>query len=99
MREGRAIAGVARAAGARLDALSLDGRRRQAIAWTSAHTPDQVRSLLMRTELCLLGPPARRRLPAAWGAADTPRSGCLCLALSEPAIGAAIRGPGRLRAC
>ncbi len=46
--------------------------------------PEQVASLLMRTELVLLGRPSDAELPDAWGAADTPRSGCLCLAFPSP---------------
>jgi hypothetical protein len=84
MQAGRAIAeSPERLAGA-LDILGLDGRRRQSIAWTMAHDPGQEVSLLMRTELVLLGRPAGAELPDAWGAADTPRSGCLCLAFPNP---------------
>jgi hypothetical protein len=84
LRNGRAVAGSPDRLEGALDALRLDGRRRQAIAWTGAHMPGQVASLLMRTELLLLGRPSDAKLPDAWGAADTPRSGCLCLAFPSP---------------
>ena len=84
LREGRALAGVPDRLEGRLDALDLDGRRRQAIAWAGAHAPDQVAPLLLRTELVLLGRTGDAELPAAWGTADTPRSGCLCLNFPAP---------------
>ncbi len=84
LREGRAIAASPDRLAAAIDALGLDGRRRQAIAWASQHTPGEVASLLMRTELALLGRPAGAPVPAAWGAADTPLSGCLCLQFPSP---------------
>ena len=84
LRDGRAMAESPDRLEGRLDALGLDGRRRQAIAWAGAHLPDQVAPLLMRTELVVLGRPADAELPAAWGAADTPRSGCLCLQFPAP---------------
>jgi hypothetical protein len=84
LRRGRALAGSSIERDQTLDALNLGGRRRQAIAWASAHTPEQVVTLLTRTELVLLGRDADVPLPAAWGAADTPRTGCLCLAFPDP---------------
>lgn len=84
LRDGRAMAASPTRLDERLDVLGLDGRRRQAIAWATVHTPDQVVALLMRTELVLLGRPADAAVPAAWGAADTPRTGCLCLAYPTP---------------
>lgn len=62
LREGRAMAESPDRLEGPLDALGLDGRRRQAIAWTGAHMPDQVAPLLMRTELVLLGRPADAEL-------------------------------------
>lgn len=84
LRRGRAVAGSPTQLSAAIGTLGLDGRRRQAIAWAAAHSPDEVASLLMRTELVLLGRPAGAEIPAAWGAADTPRSGCLCLQFPNP---------------
>ena len=84
LREGRALAGAHDQLESRLDTLDLEGRRRQAIAWAGAHTPDQVVPLLLRTELVLLGRTANAELPAVWGTADTPRSGCLCLSFPAP---------------
>jgi hypothetical protein len=84
LRRGRAIVGSPIEHDQPLDALNLGGRRRQAIAWASAHTPEQVVTLLMRTELVLLGRDADVPLPPAWGVADTPRTGCLCLAFPDP---------------
>jgi hypothetical protein len=49
-----------------------------------AHTPDQVPTLLMRTELVLIGRPEGAVLPDVLGAADLPRSGCLCLRYPSP---------------
>ncbi len=84
LREGRAIARAPERLVAALDGLGLDGRRRQAVLWASAHTPDAVPALLMRTELVLLGRERAAEVPAAWGAAQTPRTGCLCLAFPDP---------------
>jgi hypothetical protein len=83
-RAGRAVAGSPAQLEGAIDTLDLGGRRRQALAWAMAHTPDQVPALLMRTELVLLGRPAGAALPDTLGAADTPRSGCLCLRYPGP---------------
>jgi hypothetical protein len=71
---------VARAA----EALDLDGRRRQAVLWAAAHTPDALPSLFMSTELVLLGREPDAPIPAVWGMAQTPRTGCLCLEFANP---------------
>lgn len=84
LRAGQALAESPERLESRLDILDLDGRRRQAIAWAGAHTPDQVAALLLRTELVLLGHTGDAELPSAWGTADTPRSGCLCLTFPTP---------------
>ena len=84
LRAGRALAEVPERLETRLDMLELEGRRRQAIVWAGAHAPDQVVPLLLRTELVLLGRTVGAELPSAWGMADTPRSGCLCLAFPTP---------------
>jgi len=84
LRAGRALAEAPDRLEARLDALDLGGRRRQAIAWAGVHATDQVAPLLLRTELVLLGRAGDAELPSAWGSADTPRSGCLCLNFPSP---------------
>ena len=84
LRAGRALLADAAGLEPRLDALSLDGRRRQAIGWTIANAPDELPQLFLRTELALLGRPDGAQLPSVWGAADTPRSGCLCLVFPAP---------------
>jgi hypothetical protein len=84
LREGRARLADAASLEPRLDALGLDGRRRQAIGWTIANAPDELPQLFLRTELALLGRPDGEQLPSIWGAADTPRSGCLCLVFPAP---------------
>ena len=67
-----------------LTPLGLDGRRRQATAWALAHQPQTLAAMFLRTELAALGA-AGHPLPDAWGAADTPRTGCLCLRFPIPA--------------
>ncbi len=84
LRQGRAMAASPERLDGAMAALDLDGRRRQAIAWAAVHTPDHVESLFMRTELVLLGRPSGIEVPAVWGSADTPRSGCLCLRFPTP---------------
>ena len=81
---GRAIAGSPHRLDQRARGSQPRGRRRQAIAWASAHTPEQVAGAADADRAVLLGRPADVRLPAAWGAADTPRSGCFCLAFPSP---------------
>jgi hypothetical protein len=84
LRDGRAVAADPGRLHERLDRLSLDGRRREALRWAAEHTPEEVERLLMRTELVLLGRDAGASLPAIWGQADTARTGCLCLAFPDP---------------
>ena len=83
LHEGRAIARDPQRLTPNLDRLGLDGRRRQAIEWTLAHAPEAAAGLLLRTELVLLGA-GDQPVPHVWGAADTPRSGCLCLRFPDP---------------
>lgn len=84
LREGREIAATPERLAASVHVLDLDGRRRQAIAWAARHTAADVGTLLMRTELALLGRPAGARVPVTWGAAETPLTGCLCLQFPSP---------------
>lgn len=84
LRAGRAVAARPGTLTARLAALDLDGRRHQAVLWAAAHAPDSLPRLLMRTELVLLGRETPEMPPAAWGMAQTPRTGCLCLEFPAP---------------
>jgi hypothetical protein len=84
MREGRAILNSPSRLEERLDRLSLDGRRRESIRWAARHATEEIESLLLRTELVLLGRDQRTPLPDVWGQADTARSGCLCLEFPDP---------------
>jgi hypothetical protein len=68
----------------RLDELDLDGRRLQAVRWAAAHAPESLPALLMRTELVLLGRDGSGMPPDAWGMAETPLTGCLCLRFPAP---------------
>lgn len=84
LQAGRAVAARPEALAPRLAALDLDGRRQQALLWAAAHAPNSVPRLLMRTELVLLGRETPDTPPAAWGMAQTPRTGCLCLEFPSP---------------
>jgi hypothetical protein len=84
LREGRSVARDPRRLSDRIDRLSLDGRRREALRWAAERAPDEIERLLLRTELVLLGRSTDAPLPAIWGQADTARSGCLCLAFPDP---------------
>jgi hypothetical protein len=84
LREGRRVARDPLRLSDRLDRLSLDGRRREALRWAAQQAPDEIEDLLLRTELALLGRSTDVPLPAIWGQADTARSGCLCLAFPDP---------------
>ena len=95
LREGRAIVADRDRLAARIDRLSLDGRRREAVRWASSHAPEELANLLLRTELVLLGRPDGTPVPAVWGQADTARSGCLCLAFPDPpAVDRVMGRPG-----
>lgn len=84
LQAGRAVAARPDALAARLEALDLDGRRQQAVLWAAAHAPDSLPRLLMRTELVLLGRDTPDGPGDAWGMAQTPRTGCLCLQFPAP---------------
>ena len=84
VRTGRALLADPARLRPRLTPLGLAGRRRQATAWALAHQPQSLAAMFLRTELAALGA-AGEPLPDAWGAADTPRTGCLCLRFPMPA--------------
>ena len=84
LREGRSVVRTPPQLEERLDRLSLDGRRLEAIRWAARHAPEEIESLLLRTELVLLGRDETTPLPDVWGQADTARTGCLCLEFPDP---------------
>lgn len=95
LREGRAMAGTPSRLEERLDRLSLDGRRVEAIRWAARHATEEIESLLLRTELVLLAQDQATPLPDVWGQAATARTGCLCLDFpNPPAIDRVMGRPG-----
>ena len=81
--KGRAIAATPQVAD-RLGDLGLDGVRREAVLWTAAHEPGEVPSLLLLTELLMLGRDRDVPISDAWGAAPTALTGALRLRLPAP---------------
>ena len=84
MNAGRRLLGSPTALVAHLGRIGLDGRRREAVLWAAAHRPGELESLLLRTELVLLGREGDEPVPPVWGTAATPLTGCLCLDFPDP---------------
>jgi len=60
--------------------------RREALAWAVEHDRDRVHEQISLLELLWLGGPSATDISTldAWGAAVTPVTGCLCLAMPSP---------------
>jgi hypothetical protein len=82
-----------------LDALaievSIDGARRRALAWTLAHEPERLQSMLSLSELLALGG-GRADALHAWGMAGMAASGCLCSRLLGPGAWRVLAGRPQL---
>jgi hypothetical protein len=65
------------------DAVRMDGWRRRALRWTTAHEPELKISFLSLVELFVLGGGDVAELHA-WGSAMTPVWGCLCTRMPAP---------------
>ena len=85
LRDGRAILADAGRLESRLDILGLDGRRRQAIAWSMVNAKDELPQLFLRTELALLGRPDGTHAPHRVGRRRHAQDGLPLPGLSRPA--------------
>jgi hypothetical protein len=75
--------------------LSMEGARRRALAWTFAHEPQRIESLLSLTELLVLGGGRLDDLDA-WGMSMLATTGCLCSRLTPPGRWSTLSGRPQL---
>lgn len=67
-----------------VDAVGIDGARRNELHWILRRRPHAADRFFSRAELYWLGAPRGDDLPAGWGAPGLPLDGCLCTRLPKP---------------